>query len=219
MPGSRKSSGWLGGLVDFIRKLFRKPKPKPEPPVAPAVLVAVDAGHGGLDSGARNELLDLNEKDVTLAIAMELQRILRSRGFEVIMTRETDDFVELSQRAEIANQAQAEVFVSIHCNSAEYDRVRGIEVYHHPHSTNGKILSRRVHGALMSYFPDHQDRGVKSADFLVLRETRMPASLVETEFLSNPDEARFLADPDNQRRLAEAVANGVEAYLAQSPET
>lgn len=219
MPES-ESTSWLQKLWDFFRKLFGagdKPTPPstptPEEPPAEARFIAIDAGHGGNDTGAINQTVGINEKAVTLAISQQLQRILESRGHEILMTRRTDVFVPLSQRAELANTAGTEIFVSIHCNSAENTAATGIESYHHPNSEMGKVLATAVHEALIAAFPTHQDRGVKSANFQVLRETQMPACLIETEFISNRQQAQFLASPANQEKIARAIADGIKAYF------
>jgi N-acetylmuramoyl-L-alanine amidase len=222
MPDSTQSS-WLQKLWDFLRKLFgagdkpappSTPTPEPEPP-ANGRFIAVDAGHGGDDTGAINQAAGINEKTVTLAISQQLQRILEGRGHEVLMTRRTDVFVPLGQRAELANAAGTEIFVSIHCNSAENTGATGIETYHHPNSEMGKALATEVQRALIAAFPSHQNRGIKSANFQVLRETQMPACLVETEFISSHQQAQFLANPANQEKIARAIADGIKAYFQQ----
>lgn len=220
MPDLTQSS-WLQKLWDFLRKLFgaddkpappSTPTPEPEPP-ANSHFIAIDAGHGGDDTGAINRAIGINEKTVTLAISQQLQKILESHGHEVLMTRRTDVFVPLGQRADLANTAGAEIFVSIHCNSAENVSATGIETYYHPNSEMGQALATEVHRALIAAFPSHQNRGVKSANFQVLRETQMPACLVETEFISNNQQAQFLANPANQEKIARAIADGIKAYF------
>ena len=186
--------------------------PTPEPP-ANGHFIAIDAGHGGDDTGAINQAAGITEKAVTLAISQQLQRILESRGHEVLMTRRTDVFVPLGQRAELANTAGTEIFVSLHCNSAENAGATGIETYHHPTSEMGQVLAAEAHRALIAAFPSHQNRGVKSANFQVLRETQMPACLVETEFISNNQQAQFLANPANQEKIARAIADGIKIYF------
>lgn len=222
MPDSTQSS-WLQKLWDFFRKLFgagdkpvppSTPTPEPEPP-ANSRFIAVDAGHGGDDSGAVNQAVGVNEKTINLAISQQLQRILDSRGHQILMTRRTDVFVPLGQRAELANTAGTEIFVSIHCNSAENAGATGIETYHHSNSEMGQALATQVHHALIAAFPSHQNRGVKSANFQVLRETQMPACLVETEFISNNQQAQFLANPANQEKIARAIADGIKAYFQE----
>ncbi|MDZ7289946.1 MAG: N-acetylmuramoyl-L-alanine amidase [candidate division KSB1 bacterium] len=220
MPAPQQSS-WIQRMWDFIRKLFgseeRKVPPPPAPPPVPPAqgrFIAVDAGHGGNDPGARNQSVGLNEKTVTLAIAQKLQTFLESRGHQVLMTRNEDVFVELGRRAELANTAGTDIFVSIHCNSSDNTSATGIETYHHTNaSQDGRALATNIHQVLVAVFPTHNNRGVKAANFVVLRETQMPACLVETEFISNNQQAQFLANPANQEKIAQAIADGIENYF------
>jgi N-acetylmuramoyl-L-alanine amidase len=212
---SSQQSNWFRRFWDFLRKLFGSDgngQPPPPPPVD-GRFIAVDAGHGGNDSGAANQRVGINEKTVTLAISQRLKRILESRGHQVLMTRSEDVFVSLGRRVELANTAGTEIFVSIHCNSAENTNATGIETYHHPSSTNGRALATQAHEAMIAAFSSHNNRGVKSANFQVLRDTQMPACLVETEFISNNQQAQFLANSANQEKIARAIADGVETYF------
>jgi N-acetylmuramoyl-L-alanine amidase len=121
--------------------------------------------------------------------------------------------VPLAQRAVLANTAGTEIFVSIHCNSAQNAGATGIETYHHPSSSTGQDLAAEIHRVLIAAFPSHNNRGVKAANFQVLREAQMPACLVETEFISNHQQAQFLKDPANQEKIATAIADGIQAYF------
>jgi len=220
MPEAQAS--WFDKIADFFRKLFggdRNPPtpptptpPNPPPPVT-ARFIAVDAGHGGNDTGAINNQVGINEKTITLAISQKLRKVLEDRGHRVRMTRSDDTFIELSRRAEIANTAGVEIFVSIHCNSAEASSAAGMESYHHTNATNGKVLATKIHEKIIAAFPAHTNRGVKSANFVVLKETQMPACLIETEFISNNQQAQFLKDPANQQKMAVAIAEGIAAYF------
>jgi len=216
MPETQSAS-WFDKILDFFRRLFGggdrdEPSPPPPPP-EPGRFIAVDAGHGGNDTGAINQQVGINEKTITLAISQKLKKVLEDRGHRVRMTRSEDIFVELTRRAEIANNAGTDIFVSIHGNSADNSSATGIETYHHPDSANGRVLATKVHEAMIAAFPSHTNRGVKSADFVVLRETQMPACLVETEFISNNQQAQFLANPNNQQKIATAIADGIAAYF------
>jgi N-acetylmuramoyl-L-alanine amidase len=218
MPETQSSS-WFQKIIDFFRRLFgggdrgipAPPTPTPQPPAGR--FIAIDAGHGGKDTGAINQQVGVNEKTVTLAISLKLKKVLEDRGHRVRMTRSDDTFIELTRRAEIANNAGAEIFVSIHCNSAETPTAAGIETYHHTNSTNGRVLATKIHEKLIAAFSSHANRGVKSANFVVLQQTQMPACLVETEFISNNQQAQFLKDPNNQQKIATAIAEGIKAYF------
>lgn len=217
-------ASWFDKIADFFRKLFggerdtTKPPapPPPHPPTPPPVtarFIAVDAGHGGNDTGAINNQVGINEKTINLAISQKLKTVLENRGHRVRMTRSDDTFIELSRRAEMANTAGVEIFVSIHCNSAETPSAAGMESYHHTNATNGKVLATKIHEKVIAAFPTHTNRGVKSANFVVLKETQMPACLIETEFISNHQQAQFLKDPANQQKMAVAIADGIAAYF------
>jgi N-acetylmuramoyl-L-alanine amidase len=215
MPEAQAS--WFDKFLDFWRKLFGKNKkpapPLPPPQPEPGRFIAIDAGHGGTDTGAINQQVGINEKTITLAIAQKLKKVLEDRGHSVRMTRSEDIFVELTRRAEIANTAGVEIFVSIHCNSAETATATGMESYHYTDSAAGRVLATKVHETMIAAFPTHTNRGVKSANFVVLRETQMPACLVETEFISNNQQAQFLKDSANQQKIAVAIADGIKAYF------
>ena len=176
--------------------------------------VCIDAGHGGTDPGAAAGRPDpLVEKSFTLALARVLDNELVRRGHRVIMTRRSDRTLSLEARAAFANRFRAEVFVSLHANAASDPRAQGMEVFHFPGSTVGARAARAVLGTMLATFPGHLDRGVKSAPFVVLRETRMPAILVECEFLTHTTQRRFLRRRSTRNGLARAIATGLEAAL------
>ena len=169
--------------------------------------VCIDPGHGGADPGACYH--GLREADIVLAVAGLLEIELMARGHLVAMTRRRDDFIDLYRRAAYANEVGAALFVSIHCNAAVNPEAHGMEVFHFARSPRGEALARQILGTMARRFPDHRNRGVKPATFAVLRKTKMPAALVELEFLSNLAGSAFLSEPANQRRLARAIADGI----------
>jgi N-acetylmuramoyl-L-alanine amidase len=174
--------------------------------------VCVDAGHGGSDPGAvGTDPFRLAEKEVTLQVSLLLEQELEQRGHQVLMTRRRDRTLGLLPRARFANRLRADLFVSIHANAAATASAEGIEVYHFPDSREGGRAAVAVLQSLVTAFPDHRNRGVKQANFAVLRETEMPAILIETEFITNPRQLEFLSDPESQEALGEAVADGLEA--------
>lgn len=225
--------GWLKKFWDFLRRLFGsdkedkprspepepepvQPEPAPEPPATDGRFIAIDAGHGGTDTGAVNQPVGIAEKDITLAISQKLKTILEAGGHTILMTRDEDVFVGLGRRAQLANQAATEIFVSIHCNSSENTSATGIESYHDLQASPAEqVLANKVHESLIAAFPSHKNRGVKKENFAVLRETQMPACLIEVEFISNNQQAEFLCDTDNQEQIAQAIAAGVEVYFQQ----
>lgn len=170
--------------------------------------IILDAGHGGSDPGAVGPC-GVREKDVVLAVA----QLLHERLPGSILTRSDDTFVTLSNRARFANDANADLFISIHANS-HTSKAEGIETYHHASSKEGNRLARLIQSAMTEQFPDHKDRGVKDANYYVLKHTAMPAVLVELEFVSSRW-CDWLSREDVQKQYADAIARGVRAYLGQ----
>ena len=175
-------------------------------------LVVVDAGHGGDDVGATRN--GIYEKDIVLAMSMQLGRILQQMGYSVIYTRTEDIELDLEPRVEIAENAKASAFVSVHVNSldAKASQVNGVETYHAPGASLGKNLAEFVHEEILAS-TSANDRGVRSARFHVILKTSMPAVLVETGFITNPSESAKLVDSAYQLRMAEAIARGVDRFL------
>ena len=175
--------------------------------------VCVDAGHGGSDPGAVGTVpFEVEEHTVNLAVAERLEAAVEGLGHRVMMTRRQDRTLSLTARADFANRYGADLFVSVHANAAASPWAEGMEVYHFPGSGAGQHAAHEIRWQLATRFPDHRDRGVKEANFTVLRRTWMPAVLVECEFLTHPGQLVFLAEPENQRRLAEAIATGVDRW-------
>ena len=176
-------------------------------------LCVVDPGHGGRDCGAVGGEGGLYEKAAALAIARMLYDELYARGFDVLMTRDSDEYLTLGERCRIANEAGADIFVSIHCNSSTNKDARGIETFHaQTCSQTAKDLAAAVQKRLIEA-TGARDRGVKSADYYVLKGTKAPAILVECGFISNSEEAQMLFKSSYQRTLAKAIADGVAAVL------
>jgi N-acetylmuramoyl-L-alanine amidase len=178
--------------------------------------ICIDAGHGGSDPGAvGSDPYLLEEKEFNLNLARELEAVLESRGHWVVMTRRKDRFVSLPSRANFANRLNADFFVSIHANAAESPLAEGMEVFYFPGSEAGRQAADYVLDSMLQRFADHRNRGVKSANFTVLRLTDMAAILVESEFLTHPDQLQFLANPQNRQILAEAISDGIEAFASE----
>lgn len=180
--------------------------------------VCVDPGHGGVwpdgDPGAVGsyDWGEAVEAEIVEDVADELCCELEGLGREVVVTRDRGGFLSLSARAEIANAVSADCFISVHANAAADAKVQGIETFHFPGSERGSALAREVQREMADRFTDHVDRGVKEANFTVLRRTAMPAILVECEFLTNPSMARWLLREETHRALAEAIALGVDRW-------
>jgi N-acetylmuramoyl-L-alanine amidase len=179
-------------------------------------LVFIDPGHGGTATGAIGTTGVL-EKDLNLSISLMLADNLRKAGLKVMMSRETDCAVDLHARGEMANSAKANLFVCVHNNAgAEGDgEANGTETYYFNSSGNGRLLAQIIQRNLVAALGSF-DRGVKSAEFAVLVDTKMPAALVEVGFLSNVAEEARLVTPAYQRLAADAIAKGVLEYLKWS---
>jgi N-acetylmuramoyl-L-alanine amidase len=179
--------------------------------------ICIDPGHGGGDPGAiGTQPFRLEEKDFNLSLALLLEEELEGRGHWAIMTRRRDRSLSLAARADFANRLGAELFVSIHANAAGTPAVEGMEVYCFPGSATGQKAATQVLKEMIVMFPDHRNRGVKEANFDVLRLTEMTAILIESEFLTNPAQLEFLADPGNQKNLALAISEGISAFPGSS---
>ena len=169
--------------------------------------VCIDAGHGGKDPGACAG--GVREKDIALDVAKKVRVHLRAAGYSVIFTRENDTFISLGNRAAEANMWGADLFVSVHCNSAPNSSANGMEVY--VHTSRGADSTRAAHAIYDRLLPASglKGRGVKSKDLAVLRETAMPAVLVELAFISNDNDRAKLVSDEWQERAAEAIAAGI----------
>ncbi|GAB6149714.1 hypothetical protein JCM1406_08840 [Clostridium novyi] len=194
-------------------------KPKPSTP-SKRIKVAIDPGHGGYDSGAvgHNGVL---EKNVTLAVSLKLGQVLKNSGIDVVYTRTSDKCpwpsnknAELQMRCDIANNANADYFVSIHCNSADTSAATGIETYYDRDSKRGNILAKNIQNELVNEF-GYKNRGIKPCGFYVVRHTKMQAVLVELEFISNSNREQILNNPKYQQRYAEAIARGIKDTIGK----
>ncbi|MFR9165147.1 MAG: N-acetylmuramoyl-L-alanine amidase family protein [Dysgonomonas sp.] len=223
--------------------------------------VVIDAGHGGKDGGAVRG--KTKEKDINLAIALNLGRLIEDnyKDVKVVYTRKADVFVELKRRAEIANKAQANLFISIHTNSTEakITNAAGADTYilgldrsaenmrvaqrensvillednykqkyedFDPKSPESYIIFEFMTNKYMEQSLDfasqvqtnfkkvarREDRGVRQAGFLVLRETAAPSVLIELGFINNPNEAKYLTSTIGQRSMASAIYAGFQQY-------
>ncbi|WP_071189589.1 N-acetylmuramoyl-L-alanine amidase [Trichormus sp. NMC-1] len=192
---------------------IRTPQPRPRASVPKGkLLVIIDPGHGGKDSGAVG-IGGIQEKNIILPISKRVAEILQQNGVQAVMTRDSDYFVSLPGRVQMAERANADVFVSIHANSAGASRpeVSGLETYHYG---NGLTLARIVHNRILQSL-NVRDRKVRKARFYVLRKSSMPSILVETGFITGREDAAKLRTSAYQNQMAEAIAQGILQYLRQ----
>jgi N-acetylmuramoyl-L-alanine amidase len=184
----------------------------------PGVLICLDAGHGGHDPGCASSCGHYQEKNLTLATTLMAKAHLENLGYQVVLTREDDAFVELRQRAQIANEAQCTLFVSLHYNAARNRNAEGIEVYCYSKKVEGDStpayrLATRILNQLTEC-THAASRGVKEENYAVLRLSAMPAVLVEAGFLSNERECKKLVQPRYLNAIAWAVSQGIHGYLS-----
>lgn len=180
--------------------------------VAPlGITVVLDAGHGGAQPGC--VIGDLQEKEIAMAITQRLKTRLEQMGFDVVLTRGDDMDVGLSERAQIANQAEGDCFVSIHCNSYVDDSISGLECYYY-RSEAGEQLAEAI--ATATEASEIDTRESKEGNFQVLREADMPAVLIEVGYMTNPAELELLASEEYQQTLASAIAEGIGAMLGEA---
>ncbi len=175
-------------------------------------LIVIDAGHGGRDPGAIGSMIQ--EKDVNLKTALKLQKELEKQGFKVYMTRSKDEYVNLYDRAGMANGLGATLFVSIHANASASGSANGVEVlYSNDSMSGGKGLATEIQNEMVRTLRA-TDRGVvKRTNLVVLRETVMPAVLVELGFLTNAAEQNKLMNDGYLQSSAEAIARGIMEFL------
>ena len=199
-----------------------RPNPAPIPTPAPVALptirnsrivIVVDPGHGGPDPGAVG-IGGLRETDIVLDISRQVAALLEQQGVQAVLTRNGERNLELEPRVQIANRADADLFVSIHANAISLSRpeVNGIETYYYG---TGQRLAQTIHSSILRNVGG-VDRGVRSARFYVLRNTSMPAVLIETGFVTGRDDARNLANPAYRTRMANAIAQGILQYVQQN---
>jgi len=200
-------------LVGRIRPALQKPAAGPLRRLtgSSSRCIVIDAGHGGRDPGATSVLGDY-EKTINLKVAKKVAALLTERGFKVKMTRTSDRFIELEDRAYIANRLRADLFVSIHSDSFPKSSRRGYTMYVAKTASRSSFRAAASIARSMSRTGLHSF-GTQTANYKVLIGTRGPAVLVEMGYLTNRREAALLRSPSFQTRLAEAIADGISDYF------
>jgi N-acetylmuramoyl-L-alanine amidase len=200
--------------------------------------ICLDPGHGGKDTGNRvgGGFFGHSEKTYTLALALELRDQLKKLGFNVVLTRSTDTYVELPVRPDIANRHGADLFVSLHFNAAQAGKneVEGPETYcitpvgaassnaqgegggygatpANRYENQSLLFAYRMEKALVQNL-GVVDRGVRRARFAVLRDAAMPAILIEGGYMTHPGEGKRIFDPAYRKQMATAIVKGILAY-------
>ncbi|MGD1896941.1 MAG: DUF3747 domain-containing protein [Phormidesmis sp.] len=190
------------------------PASSPSPSIPRArqgqLTVVIDPGHGGRDPGAVG-IGGLREKDINTTVARRVQATLNARGINAVLTRSDDRELDLQPRVNIAERADADIFVSIHSNAISMSRpdVNGLETYYY---SSGFRLAQTIHNNVLQR-TDLRDRGVRRARFYVLVNTSMPAVLVETGFVTGREDAARFRNPEAVNTIADGISNGILQYL------
>ncbi len=190
-------------------------------------VIVIDPGHGGYDPGALGSK-GIHEKEIVLDVSKNLADILRQAGAEVLLTRENDIDLsdpgsslyrakeqDMTRRVDLANRVQADIFLSIHCNSFPDGRQRGAQTFSQPGSEESKKLAVSIQREL-NRFLEFPGREAKQVDYFTGRMTKMPSVIVEIGFISNNREENLMLDQIYQNKIAWSIYAGVARYLAQS---
>lgn len=207
--------GLLGGTEkEYLYYTGRGEGVKKEPE---EIVVAIDAGHGGADDGCVRK--GVKEKEVNLDIAKKVQSKLQTMGYQVVLVREEDEFMTLSKRVKVAKKAHADVYVSIHQNSSDVWKARGVEAYYSGQfaEEDSQRLAQLLHEQVLSSTGANKRSIYEWEEFHVIRESVMPSCLIETGFLTNASERQRLADASYQEKIADGIASGIDLYF--HPET
>ncbi|MGI6550441.1 MAG: N-acetylmuramoyl-L-alanine amidase CwlD [Syntrophomonadales bacterium] len=188
-------------------------------------VIVVDPGHGGIDSGAVGRQTKTPEKEITLAISKKLARALSQAGAMVVMTRETDTDLsgdmqgsliqkkrrDLSQRVAIAEEVDADLYLSIHTNADPSPRWYGAQTFYYANSPQSKVLANCIQDEMVRILGNNK-RKAKEGVFYIMEKTTMPTVIIEVGFISNPREERMLMDELYQTRIAYAIMSGLVKY-------
>ena len=171
--------------------------------------VVIDPGHGGNDKGSN--WYGVYEKNLTLDLSKRVQRLLKKKGIPTTLTRSSDKYVSLDQRAAIANRKTRFIFVSIHFNGHRNTSYTGIETFYYPGSSKGRRLAGKIQHELGTRILT-KNRGIKASRLKVLRLTKGPAVLIECGFLSTPWENERCPSAWLREIIAEEIVQGIMAY-------
>ena len=178
--------------------------------------VVIDPGHGGADPGAIG-IGGLRESDVVLEVSKRVKKLLSKKGVKVKLTRNNEIDLDLPPRVSIANKTNADIFVSIHANASRGKRrdINGLETFYYS-GWRGRLLAKNIQKQILRVSPGSPDRGVRQGRYFVIKNTRMPAVLVEIGFLTGRLDARRLEKAIHRRRIAYAITKGILEYLSNS---
>ena len=177
--------------------------------------VVIDPGHGGPDPGAIG-IGGIRESEIVLDVSKQVKNLLSEKGIKVRMTRNNEVDLDLPPRVSIANRTDADIFVSIHANASRGKRrdINGLETFYYT-GWKGRLLAKNIQKQILKVSPGSPDRGVRQGRFFVIKNTRMPAVLVEIGFLTGKIDARRLEKAIHRKRLAYAITKGILEYLSK----
>lgn len=184
-------------------------------------IITIDPGHGGSDSGAVGPN-GYTEKEGAFVISQKVASILNQSGAKVVMTRDSDVDVygpnasarnELQARVDVGNNANSDIFVSIHCNAFVNPAANGTQTFYYGSSYQGQRLAQNIQEKMIEA-NGLRDRGISTCNFYVVKHSYMPAVLIETAFITNYDEEVLLSDDEWQTTMAKAIAEGINEYFS-----
>lgn len=174
-------------------------------------LIVIDPGHGGEDSKDSVGITGLREKDVVLSIGLGLKDKLEELGGKIYLTREKDEYLSLSKRADYANEIRPDFFISLHLNSFSNPSIQGCEVYHYRNDKNSQDLGRSIINSLVLNLGS-LDKGIRNADFFLLREVGVSALQLEIDYITNPEQEKKLSEKSYIDRVVDAISEGIVDY-------
>ena len=184
-------------------------------------IITIDPGHGGSDSGAVGPN-GYTEKEGAFAISQKVASILNQSGVKAVMTRDSDVDVygpnasarnELQARVDVGNNANSDIFVSVHCNAFVNPAANGTQTFYYGSSYQGQRLAQSIQEKMIEA-NGLRDRGISTCNFYVVKHSYMPAVLIETAFITNYDEEALLSDDEWQTTMAKAIAEGINEYFS-----
>ncbi len=183
-------------------------------------VIVIDAGHGGTDPGALGYnsagKIVARESEINLAISLLVGKKLEQSGIKVVYTRDSDEYIKLQERSELANNINCDLFVSIHCNSIENASINGTQVYYHPSSELGTILAENIYKKVVEMTGLSPKETQNGSHLYVIRTTASPAVLVEAAFISNESDRKYLLSTSGQEKIAEAIYQGIMGTIANN---
>ncbi len=201
LSNSRKNNYEFSQLPDIERNKF---------------YIVIDPGHGGPDPGAIG-VGGLRETEVVLDVSKRVKKLLSEKGVKVRLTRKNEVDLDLPSRVSIANRTDADIFVSIHANASRGKRrdINGLETFYYT-GWRGRLLAKKIQEQILKVSPGSPDRGVRQGKYFVIKNTRMPAVLVEIGFLTGRLDARRLEKSIHRQRIAYAITKGILKYLSRT---